>query len=207
MGLAKPPLERSQLGIELLPESHRIEGRKSQSGWRRGTHCAEGTRTVAKFIKKFSAIVVSAIVGFGVAACGGPGNAPKQDQGLVGGAVIGGILGSQMGRGKGSVVGGVLGAVAGGVIGHEIGRSLDERDRRLARQAELDAFERGTSHQPVRWRNPDNGRYGEVVPGPSYRRGPQDCREYTHTVYIDGRPQAMRGTACRNPDGTWNNVG
>ena len=23
------------------------------------------------------------------------------------------------------------------------------------------------------------------------------------TVYVDGRPQAVRGTACRNPDGTW----
>jgi surface antigen len=27
-----------------------------------------------------------------------------------------------------------------------------------------------------------------------------------HKVYIDGQPQAMRGTACRNPDGTWTNV-
>ena len=33
------------------------------------------------------------------------------------------------------------------------------------------------------------------------------CRQYTHTVYIDGRPQTMRGTACRNPDGTWQAVG
>jgi len=23
------------------------------------------------------------------------------------------------------------------------------------------------------------------------------------TVYIDGNPQTARGTACRNPDGTW----
>jgi surface antigen len=27
-----------------------------------------------------------------------------------------------------------------------------------------------------------------------------------HKVWIDGRPQAMRGTACRNPDGTWTQV-
>ena len=132
-----------------------------------------------------------------LAACSGPGNAPKQDQGLVAGAIAGGVLGSQIGRGKGSVVATVLGAVVGGVVGSEIGRSLDERDRRLAQQAEFDAFERGVSDRPVRWQNPDNGRYGEVVPGPSFRRGPQDCRPYTHTVYISGRPQAMRGTACR----------
>lgn len=155
----------------------------------------------------FTGILAAAAAALMLAGCSGPGNAPKQDQGLVAGAVAGGVLGSQIGRGKGSVVGTVLGAVVGGVVGSEIGRSLDDRDRRYAHQAEMDAFERGQSNQPVRWRNPDNGRYGEVVPGPSYRRGPQDCREYTHTVYIDGRPQAMRGTACRNPDGTWSNVG
>lgn len=155
----------------------------------------------------FKTLVAIMAAGALLAGCSGPGNAPKQDQGLVVGAVAGGILGSQIGRGKGSVVAGVLGAVAGGIIGHEIGRSLDERDRHLAMQAEMDAFERGQSNQPVRWRNPDNGRYGEVVPGPAFRRGAQDCRPFTHTVYIDGRPQAMRGTACRNPDSTWTNVG
>jgi surface antigen len=29
------------------------------------------------------------------------------------------------------------------------------------------------------------------------------CRQYTHTVYIDGKPQVTRGTACRNSDGSW----
>ena len=153
---------------------------------------------------KICAVMSAAML---LAACSGPGSAPKQDQGLVGGAIAGGVLGSQIGRGKGSVVGTVLGAVVGGVVGSEIGRSMDDRDRRYAQQAEINAFERGRSGERVVWRNPDNGRYGEVIPGPSYRRGPQDCREYTHTVYIDGRPQAMRGTACRNPDGTWSNVG
>ena len=99
------------------------------------------------------------------------------------------------------------GAVIGGVIGHDIGRQLDQRDRMLAQEAEFDAFERGPPRQPYRWRNPDNGRYGEVVPMEPYRRGGLDCRDYTHTIYIDNRPQAMRGTACRNSDGTWRAVG
>lgn len=161
-------------------------------------------KSIVSNLRKIAVLGAAALA---LAGCSGPGNAPKQDQGLVAGAVAGGVLGSQMGRGKGSVVGAVLGAVVGGVVGSEIGRSLDERDRHLAMQAERDAFERGVSNQPVRWRNPDNGRYGEVIPGPAYQRGPQPCREFTHTVYIDGRPQAMRGTACRNPDGTWSNVG
>ena len=135
------------------------------------------------------------------------GCATKQEQGTAVGAVAGGLLGSAVGRGNGKIVGGLVGAVAGGIIGSEIGRSLDDRDRALARQAEMDALERGQSGRSYTWRNPDNGRYGEVVPSQPYRRGPSDCRDYTHKVYIDGRPQAMRGTACRNPDGTWSNVG
>lgn len=150
---------------------------------------------------------LAVLTALAVAGCSGPDGAPtKGDAGLVGGAVLGGIVGSQFGKGGGRVVGTMAGAVIGGIIGNDIGRKLDQRDRLLAQRAEFDAFERGPSGRPVRWQNPDNGRYGEVVPMAPYRRGPQDCRDFTHTVYIDGQPQAMRGTACRNPDGTWSNV-
>ena len=121
--------------------------------------------------------------------------------------MAGGIIGNQFGKGSGNVLATVAGAVVGGIVGSEIGRSMDEQDRRLAEQAEFDALEAGESGRPRHWRNPDNGRYGDVVPGRAYKRGSIDCRDYTHTVYIDGRPQTMRGTACRNPDGTWSNVG
>jgi surface antigen len=76
----------------------------------------------------------------------------------------------------------------------------------LAQQAEFDALERGQSGMARQWRNPDNGRYGEVIPTRPYKRGSVDCRDYTHKIYIDGQAQAMKGTACRNPDGTWTNV-
>ena len=99
------------------------------------------------------------------------------------------------------------GTVVGGIVGNEIGRSLDARDRQLARQAEYDAWEHGEPGRPVRWRNAENDRYGEVIPETRYRRGPRDCRDFVHKIYIDGRPQQMRGTACRNPDGTWTQVG
>jgi surface antigen len=130
----------------------------------------------------------------------------KQEGGTVVGAVAGGVIGSQFGRGSGRVASTIAGAVIGGIVGNEIGKSLDVRDRQLAQQAEMDAWERGQSGRPVRWRNPENGRYGEVIPEAPYRRGSIDCRDYVHRVYIDGRPQAMRGTACRNADGTWTNV-
>lgn len=143
-----------------------------------------------------------------LAACGGPnGEVSKGDVGLGAGAVLGGVIGNQFGKGSGRIVGTMAGAVVGGIVGHDIGRKLDQRDRMFAQQAEFDAWERGPSGRPVKWRNPENGRYGEIVPLQPYRRGAVDCRDYTHTIYIDGQPQAMRGTACRNPDGTWTNVG
>lgn len=151
--------------------------------------------------------IVSAVlvVSVSVAACG-PNGPTKQDSGLVVGAVAGGLLGNTVGKGSGKVLATAIGAVAGGIVGSEIGRSMDQQDRRLAQEAEYRAFEQGRSGERVGWRNPDNGRYGEVVPGTAFRRGERDCRDYTHTVFIDGRPQTMRGTACRNPDGTWASV-
>jgi len=130
----------------------------------------------------------------------------KQDSGTVVGAIAGGVIGNQFGKGAGKAVATVAGAVVGGIVGNEIGRQLDVRDRQLAQQAEMDAWERGPPGRPVRWRNPDNGRYGEVVAEDYYDRGGVRCRDFIHRVWIDGRPQQMRGTACRNPDGTWSQV-
>jgi surface antigen len=149
-------------------------------------------------IRRYIAVL---LLPLGMAAC-----ANNQDTGLAVGAVAGGILGNQVGGGSGKVAATIAGAVIGGIVGSEIGRSMDEQDRRYAQEAEYEAFERGQSGAVTHWRNPGNGRYGEVVPSRPYKRNAMDCRDYTHKVYIDGRPQAMRGTACRNGDGTWSSV-
>ncbi len=140
-----------------------------------------------------------------VAGCG-PDGPSKADTGTVVGAVAGGIIGNQVGKGTGRVLATAAGAFVGGVVGHEIGRSMDEQDRMLAQRAEYEALERGPSGVTRPWRNPENGHYGEVVPSRAYKRAGNDCRDYTHTVYIDGRPRTMRGTACRNADGSWRSV-
>ena len=142
---------------------------------------------------------------FGTAACtsGPDSRLNNTDTGTGAGVLLGGLVGSQFGGGSGRIVGTVIGAVAGGVIGNGIGRRLDDRDRDIARQAEYDALERGRSGEPYRWRSRDDSRYGEVIPQSPYQRAGRDCRDYIHTVYIDGRPETMRASACRNPDGTW----
>lgn len=148
---------------------------------------------------KLAAALMAAVV---LAGCSGPGPT-KQETGLGIGALAGGLLGSTVGKGGGRVAATIAGAFIGGIVGSEIGRSMDKQDRLLAQQAEFDALERGGSGRARVWRNERNGNYGEVVPSRPYRRGNYDCRDYTHTVYIGGRPEIMRGTACRNPDGTW----
>ena len=153
-------------------------------------------------------LVVVALVPLAVVGCSNAGGGfTHQDAGIGVGAVAGGVIGNQFGSGSGKVAATVLGAVVGGVVGSEIGKSLDEQDRRAAQDAEFAALERGQSGVGQPWRNPDSGHYGMVVPGKPYKRDAQDCRDYTHTIYIDGRPQTMRGTACRAPDGTWRAVG
>ena len=150
---------------------------------------------------KLSTILAAA---FTLAACSGPNGQPsKSDAGLAIGAVAGGVIGNQFGKGQGKAVATALGAVVGGIVGSQIGRSLDEADRRAASYAEYSALERGQSGATTPWRNPDSGHYGTVVPGRPYKLGARNCRDYTHTIYIEGKPQTMRGTACRNSDGTW----
>ena len=149
---------------------------------------------------RIAAVTILAATMF-LAAC-----ANKEQGGTVVGAAAGGIIGSQFGRGSGNVAATVAGAVVGGVIGNSIGKSLDERDRQLAAKAEYDAWESGRPRQPVRWRNPDSNRYGEIEVEDYYDRGPERCRRFVHRVWIDGRPREMRGTACRYSDGRWHQI-
>jgi surface antigen len=154
-------------------------------------------------------VVAVAVAGLLVAGCASdPSVGPRQETGAVAGALAGGALGALLGgRGTGSrVAGAVIGATAGGILGSAIGASLDERDRQRAYAAEMDALESGEAGAPVAWRGERRGAHGTVVPGPYYESRGLRCREYTHTIYVDGRPQTARGSACRNPDGTWTPV-
>jgi surface antigen len=158
-----------------------------------------------------SKLAVIVITGLSLAACAGnpeTGIGPKENTGTLLGALGGAAIGSQFGGGtSGHVAGALVGAGLGALIGNRIGAALDDDDRQRAYAAQMDALERGPSGAPVSWRNPDSGRYGTVVPGPAYVDAGRNCRSYTHTIYVDGRPQTARGTACSNPDGSWTPIG
>jgi surface antigen len=142
--------------------------------------------------------IAAGLLALTLAGCAG--DSPNTGAGVTLGALTGGLFGAAVGRGPGAVV---AGAVIGGLVGGAIGSSLDEADRRRAYEAEeTDALGNGGPGAPMSWRGTTG--YGTVVPGPTYVYGAYPrCREYTHTIYIDGRPVSERGVACRNPDGTW----
>jgi surface antigen len=94
-------------------------------------------------------------------------------------------------------------AALGPLIGPKLGSELDDSDRRLAYQAQMDALERGAPGAPIAWRNPVSGRHGNIVAGPEYESKGATCRGYSHTVTIDGQLETVRKTACRNGDGKW----
>ena len=152
-----------------------------------------------------TAVLLAATLALGGCAADG---GPKENSGTVLGAVSGALIGSAIGGGTGERVGAaVAGAAIGGLIGNRIGASMDDQDRQYAYEAEMNAFDRGAPGVPVDWRNPDSGRYGNIVPGPAYVKRGNRCRAFTHTVYINGQPTIDSGAACRNPDGTWTAVG
>jgi len=130
------------------------------------------------------------------------GCATKEDTGTLVGAGTGALIGNQFGHGGGKVAATIGGALIGGFIGNRIGKSMDDEDRRRAAEAQYAAFENGNRAD---WRSP-NGHYGYIEPRPVYYYQDMRCREFSQTVFINGKPETMVGRACRNPDGTWHEV-
>ncbi len=79
-----------------------------------------------------------------------------------------------------------------GLPNGSLGTNLTANARTAANDAELAAV---TSGERKTWRG-DDGSYGYVAPA----AGGGDCRDFTHTVYINGRPQVGKGKACHVGD-------
>jgi surface antigen len=142
-----------------------------------------------------------------VGATAASGCATRQESGALIGAVTGAVVGNQVGKGTGRVFATAAGAIIGGIVGSEIGRKLDEEDRRAAMEAEYAALEEEKLGGRHRWENPRSGHHGEVVMQREFNRDGLRCREYEHTIYIDGEPDVLRATSCRAEDGRWRTVG
>ena len=98
---------------------------------------------------------------------------------------------------------GLISELHGGIIGQKIGSELSSTNRRLALEAEYRALEEAPGGKAVTWQGSNGKVSGTVVAAPPYQVGSQNCRQYTHTVVINGAQQEARGAACRNKDGSW----
>lgn len=132
---------------------------------------------------------------------------PKQAIGSLAGAGLGGWAGSTIGSGRGRVVAAAVGAGLGALAGGYVGGQLDKADREAAERTCQLALESGRSGQKTEWRNPDNGTCVTIVPQQAYQSPQGYCREFQQTIVVGGKPQQAYGTACRQPDGSWQIIG
>jgi surface antigen len=119
------------------------------------------------------------------------------------GGAAGGLIASEVAHGAHRPAAIAGGALLGILLGGSLGNAMDQLDERCVGQA----LEHAGSEQTVAWRNPDSGAAYQVTPTRTWQE--QDgryCREYTTTVRIGGKPQQAYGTACRQPDGSWQRV-
>jgi surface antigen len=120
--------------------------------------------------------------------------------GIAAGGALGGFLGSKIGKGSGQLAATAAGALIGAFIGSEVAHSMDSRDQACVSRS----LEGAPDNQTVTWRNPDTNADYRVTPVKSYDdTAGRYCREYITEAMIGGKLEQVYGTACYQPDGSW----
>ncbi|WP_119942919.1 hypothetical protein [Neorhizobium sp. NCHU2750] len=112
-----------------------------------------------------------------------------------GGSVAGGLLSP-----KPSASAPYITALQGGIVSRT-GAELSASDNARALEAEYRALEDTAGGQTISWKGDKAS--GEVTANAPYQVGEQNCRQYRHSVTVDGKQLMARGAACRNSNGTW----
>lgn len=134
----------------------------------------------------------------------GQGTCYRQVLGAVIGGGAGAVVGSTIGKGSGRTVAIVGGTILGVLAGGAVGRAMDEVDQNCIGQA----LEHADDGRNVVWQNPGGDQRYAVSPVSTYRASDgRYCREYVTTAQVAGKRQQIYGTACRQPDGSWEIVG
>ena len=121
----------------------------------------------------------------------------KAQTGAGTGAAVGAIAGQAIGKDTESTL---IGAAIGVLLGYAVGNELDKAD-----QAKIHtAYETVPDGRTSQWVNPNTGNQFAVTPQYTYKSNTnQDCREAEIFVTIDGKPEKMKQTACRDEYGNW----
>jgi len=85
-------------------------------------------------------------------------------------------------------------------------KSLGEDDQAFMTEHFAKAMDDAMIGQTMSWTNPSSGTVVRVSPTRTFQREDSTyCREFTQT--IGDKEPAVRGTACRQSDGSWHIVG
>ncbi|MBU1305506.1 MAG: hypothetical protein KKF33_08300 [Alphaproteobacteria bacterium] len=80
---------------------------------------------------------------------------------------------------------------------------MTAQDSAEANSAQFYALQFGRPGAPRAWTG-SKGTTGSVAVGPYVRVNNLDCRDFTHTVKVNGQEFVKKGTACREQNGNWN---
>lgn len=158
-------------------------------------------------------IIALTTVGMFMSACaqqgqngystGGTGLDKELLAGLAG-AAGGAAIGSNIGKGRGKTAAIAIGTLLGAKLGSEVGASLDRADMSYYNKTSQRALETAQPGQALPWNNPQTGNSGTITPKSYYKTAQgQYCREYQQTITVNGQNSNGYGTACRQPDGSW----
>jgi len=155
-------------------------------------------------IKPIAGLLLGATL---LTGCAQPGTGPNQATGTLLGGAAGALAGAQFGKGHGQLAAVAVGTLLGAAIGNSIGRQMDEQDKMLANQTMNQALEYAPDNKVSSWHNPNKPHSGDVVITRTQEFGNNKvCRDYVHTVIIDGQKEKVRGRACRDvrdPRAAW----
>lgn len=143
--------------------------------------------------------------------------------GTIFGGVVGGLIGNSLGHGRDRGIATAGGAVLGAMVGNSIGRSADARSYGYGGYGGGYGYSGGYGYRagyggyddddededgPRAYYAPPPVAYAPAYAEPRYAPVAQQgyCREYSTTIVVDGRTQPAYGTACLQPDGTWQAV-
>ncbi len=97
----------------------------------------------------------------------------------------------------------IAGLAVGALLGSVLAVELSKRDRPYYSQATIQTFEYAPSGNVTNWVNPDTGVSGTITPLNTFQSNNNYCREFTQTVNVGNSLKQAYGTACRQPDGSW----
>lgn len=149
-------------------------------------------------MKRIKSLICSILCVSMLSGCATGG--PNQTGGSLLGGATGALIGTQFGKGHGRLAAVGIGTMLGAMVGGSIGKSMDDRDRALAAKTAQNVLEYQPDNTKRSWKNPNNKHRGNFVVHKTKELRDRNlvCRDYTHTVVIDGETEVMHGRACRD---------